>query len=218
MRSLRFRLILLLGAAIVAAAAIQFTTSFRAAMEQANNLSDYHMQQLALALQDNNFDQFEWYTLPDTPNEEFDFVIQVWGDNGERVYQSRKYRFLPNRSALGYSTVTLDNGNWRVYALQAHKQVIQIAQLMNTRRDRAIALALHSLWPIFPVSFLLIMAAWWVITSALSPLNRIGRDLARRKVDSFEPVSDSGLPREVSPLLAELNSLLSRFAQTLHSQ
>jgi two-component system OmpR family sensor kinase len=39
-----------------------------------------------------------------------------------------------------------------------------------------------------------------------------------RKVDSFEPVSDSGVPREVSPLLAELNFLLSRFTQTLHSQ
>ncbi|CAN5152078.1 ATP-binding protein [soil metagenome] len=217
-QSLRLRLILLLGIAIVAAALIQFATSFRAAMEEANKLFDYHMQQMAITLKDNDFQHFDWYTLPDSPSVGFDFVIQVWSEEGARVYQSGKFRVLPERADPGYSTVAVDGDSWRIYALRTHKQVIQISQRIQTRRDRAISLASHSLWPIVPVSLLLLAAAWAVITSALTPLNRIGQGLAARDVDSFEPVTGTGVPREVLPLVAALNSLLARFAQTLQSQ
>jgi two-component system OmpR family sensor kinase len=219
MRSLRIRLILWLGAAIMAATAIQFATSLRAATREANKLFDYHMQQMAVALQDNApLGQAYWRAVPGTDSDSFEFVVQVWAEGGVRVYQSRSYRFLPDQAALGYSTVTLDNGDWRVYAAQNDKRVIQIAQKMDARRDRAMAFALHALWPAMPVSLLLFVAAWWVVTSALSPLNRIGRDLANRNADSLSPVSDQGVPREVSVLVAELNSLLARMANALQSQ
>jgi two-component system OmpR family sensor kinase len=221
MRSLRARLLLLFGAAIVAAAAIQFTTSFRGAMREANKLFDYHMQQMALALQDSGVEPAKWSSVPTEDGEDsagFDFVIQIWAEEGMRIYQSRAYRFLPTRAVLGYSTVTLANGDWRIYGVKTGKRMIQVAQKMEARRDRAISFALHALWPVIPVSLLLFAAAWWVVTSALSPLNRIGRDLANRSADSLAPISNEGVPREVSLLVAELNSLLARMAQALRSQ
>jgi two-component system OmpR family sensor kinase len=219
MRSLRIRLILWLGAAIVAATAIQFTASLRAATREANKLFDYHMQQLAVVLQDNApLGQAQWHALPEVDGDSFEFVVQIWTEGGVRVYQSRSYRYLPEQAALGYSTVTLDNGDWRVYAVRNDKRVIQVAQKMDARGDRAMSFALHALWPAMPVSLLLFVAAWWVVTSALSPLNRIGHDLANRNADSLSPVSDEGVPREVSILVAELNSLLARMANTLQSQ
>jgi two-component system OmpR family sensor kinase len=105
-----------------------------------------------------------------------------------------------------------------VYAVKNDKRVIQVAQKMDARRDRAMSFALGALWPAILVSLLLFVAAWWVVTSALSPLNRIGHDLANRNADSLAPVSDEGVPREVSVLVAELNSLLARMASTLQSQ
>lgn len=217
-RSLRIRLILLLGAAIIAAATVQFTTSFRAAMQAADKLFDYHMQQMAIALLDGGFEQVELRYSPAADDNSFDFVLQVWADDRARVYQSRTYRILPKQGILGYSTVALANGDWRVYAVQTSSRTIQVAQKLSARRDRAISLALHSVWPVVPVSLLLLCAAWWVVTSALSPLNRIGRDLANRNADSLAPVSDKGVPQEVSLLVAELNSLLARMAQALQSQ
>jgi two-component system OmpR family sensor kinase len=218
MKSLRLRLILLFGIAIVAAAALQFATSFNAAMTEANKLFDYHMQQMALALQDSNFEQIEQRTLPGITNSNFDFVVQVWSEDGARVYQSRSHRSLPLQAILGYSTVTLENGDWRVYAVRANKRVVQVAQKIDTRRDRAISLALSALWPVIPVSLLLFAAAWWVVSTALAPLNRIGQELANRNADSIAPVSDQGVPQEVSLLVTELNSLLARMAQALQSQ
>ncbi len=218
MRSLRVRLILLLGVAILVAAALQVGSLFQAAMRQANKLFDYHMQQMALALQDSSFAENEWHSMPAADDSGFEFVIQVWSDSGVRVYQSRAYRALPEQAMLGYSTVTLDNGDWRVYAVRTPKRVIQVAQQLKIRRDRAIALVLRSLWPVIPVSLLLFVAAWWVVSSALSPLNRIGHELANRNANSLAPISDEGVPREVSLLVTELNSLLVRMAQALQSQ
>lgn len=217
MRSLRIRLILLLGVAILGAAALQFTVSLREAMQEANKLFDYHMKQMAFALRDTALDDTEWYTSS-KPSTNFDFVIQIWGDDGVRVFQRRPYLFLPQQGALGFSTVSLNNGDWRVFAIENQSKRIQVAQKMETRRDRAISLAMHSLWPIIPVSLMLFAAAWWVVTSALSPLNRIGHDLAHRNTDSTEPVSDEGVPQEVSLLVAELNLLLTRMGSALQSQ
>jgi len=219
MRSLRIRLLLLFGVAIVVATAVQFAASFRAAMQEANDLFDYHMEQIALALQDSAYQQPSWYKSSSGGEMAgFDFVIQIWTDDGVRVYQSRTYRNLPKRGELGYSNVTLDNGDWRIYGVQNGTRVIQVAQKLDVRRDRAISLALHSLWPAIPVSLLLFAAAWWVVSAALAPLNRIGHDLAKRNADSLDPVDAKGVPNEVSLLVAELNSLLARMSQALQSQ
>lgn len=218
MHSLRIRLLLMLGVAIAVAAAVQFATSFHAAMQEANNLFDYHMEQMALALQDSGFQQAEWYKPSTGDTGDFDFVIQIWTDDGVRVYQSRPYRNLPEQGALGYSNVTLGNGDWRIYGVQNGTRVIQVAQKTDVRRDRAISLAVHALWSGIPVTLLLFGVAWWVVTASLSPLNRIGQDLANRNADSLAPVSDKGVPQEVSLLVAELNSLLARMAKALQSQ
>jgi len=218
MRSLRIRLLFSLGIAITAVAVLQFAASFQAAMSQANNLFDYHMQQMALALQDSSFEQNRWRKFATIDNEKFEFAVQVWTDSGVRVYQSRKFKELPKQAELGYSTVKLDNGDWRIYAVENDGRQIQVAQRMEARRDRAISLALHALWPIFASSVLLLAAMWWVVNSALSPLKRIRHDLANRNADSLAPISDVRVPVEVFPLVDELNLLLLRVAQALESQ
>lgn len=218
MKSLRLQMMLLFGIAILTAAALQFATSLHAAISEADKLFDYHMQQMALALQDGDFDQVDWHTLPGTEMDDFDFVVQVWSEDGARVYQSRQHRSLPKQAALGYSTVNLENGDWRVYAAEENKRVIQVAQKISARRERAFSFALSTLWPVIPVSILLFCAAWWGVSSVLAPLNRIGSELANRSANSIDPVSDKGLPGEVSLLVTELNSLLSRMGQALQAQ
>ncbi len=219
MRSLRIRLLLLLGVAIGAAAFLQFSVAFRAAMQEANKLFDYHMQQMAYALQDSGFDDAGWRGMArDGSSEDFEFVVQIWTDDGVRVYQTRTYRALPERGPLGYSTTTLPNGDWRIYVVQTSTRVIQVAQRIETRRTRALVLAARTTWPVLAVSLLLFGAAWWVVTTSLAPLNRIGRDLSNRNADSLAPVSVKGVPHEVSLLVAELNSLLARVQMALQAQ
>ena len=220
MRSLRTRLILLLGVAIFAAGVLQFFVSMKTSAHEADRLFDYHMQQMALALKDRSFKHATVQDSSDTMANAFEFVIQIWDVDGfeVEVYQSRIHTMLPGQAPEGYSTISMDNGKWRVYSLHEQKRVIQIAQKMQARRDRALMIAWRSVWPIIPASLLLFGAAFWAITVALSPLSRIGRDLANRNVDSLAPIADDHLPLEVALLTTELNSLLARMEQALLSQ
>jgi two-component system, OmpR family, sensor kinase len=218
MRSLRIRLILLLGVAIVVAAVTLFLTSFQAAQKSSDRLFDYHMQQMALTIQNTGLEESPWDPFLHNEENNFDFVIQIWSKDGAKLYQSRTYKFLPKRAALGFSTVTLDNGDWRVYAVQNDEQVIQIAQKMSARREGGISFALRTLWPVIPVMLLLLAVAWWVVTTALRPLERVSRQLSERSADSHASINVDGLPNEIAPLISELNSLLSRMTLTLQAQ
>ncbi|NEX64710.1 ATP-binding protein [Noviherbaspirillum galbum] len=218
MYSLRIRLLLLLGVVIALATIAQFAATFRTSMDRADTLFDFHMRQMALALQDSNFDQPEW-TLPNNEQSPFlEFIIQVWTAEGKRVYQTPSYRNLPPPGPTGYGVIQSSMGKWRTYKVESNGRVVQIAQLLDRRRSRAMTIAFESVWPLLPVAFLLFGAAWWVVTSALRPVNRIGAELADRNAMSLTPVSHLGVPREVMPLVAELNSLLGRLAKAIDSQ
>ena len=218
MRSLRVRLLLLLGAEIIVAAVIQFATSYSAARHEANKLFDYHMEQMASALQDSDFQEWDWYRHGVGNDDAYDFAIQVWDENGQKRYQSSVAHFPPKQDGPGFSTVALADGDWRVYALTAHGRTIQVAQNMEVRRDRATSFALKTLSPTIPTSILLLLATWGVVSTALSPLKRIGQDLTNRDAGSLAPVSERGVPKEVSGLTSELNSLLKRLSHALESQ
>jgi two-component system OmpR family sensor kinase len=218
MRSLRTRLMTLFGGAILFTAAIQFATAFQSAINEANRLFDRHMEQTAFALKNTGVDVVDWYSTPIEDRETYDYVIQIWAKEGVRLYQSRTFRFLPEQGPLGISTVELENGDWRVLALKSDQRVIQVAQKMAVRRSAAVSFVLKALWPIIPVSLLLFLLSWAVVTSGLAPLNEISRTLAGRSADSLEPVSSANAPQEVSGLIDELNSLLRRMGYAIRSQ
>ena len=216
LKSLRVRLLALLGALILLASAAQFATLFQVSLSSANTLFDYHMQQMALALQDSNFEQKPLGGV-DT-GQGFDFVIQVWGDAGNQVYQSRPHRALPRPGANGYANVTLFNGEWRIYTVHTQHKVIQVAQQMQARRKRTIQIALQSLWPVWLGALLLLAASWWVVTSALQPVERVRQELGQRDGNSLEPLDAHGLPQEITPLVNDMNALLLRVSDTLSAQ
>lgn len=218
MRSLRIRLIFFLGLAILVAAGLQFAASFHAATIEANKLFDYHMRRMAIALQDNRFDKVGDEVIPIGDNIQYDFVMQFWDDTGTRVFQSRNFLLIPEQGQQGFSEVTLANGEWRVYMMRSENRVIQVAQKLDARTKQAISMALRASWPILPVSLLLFITAWWVVTSAVSPINRLGQELAGRNADVLSPVSIDGIPDEISALVAELNSLLGRVSLAFQSQ
>lgn len=218
MRSIRIRLILLLGVAIIVAAIMLLLTSFQAARKSSDRLFDYHMQQMALTIQNTGLEESPWDPFLYSEENDFDFVVQIWSKDGAKLYQSRTYKFLPKRAALGFSTVMLDNGDWRVFAVQNDEQVIQIAQKMSARRENGVSFALRTLWPVIPVTILLLAVAWWVVTTALRPLEKVSRQLSERSADTNAPIDAEGLPSEIIPLISALNSLLSRMTLTLQAQ
>jgi len=208
--SLRTRLLVLLLAAITAVTAIQAATAYRAALRNADALFDAQLQQFA---------QSVGAGMPLLPSDArlYEFSIQVWGPDGLHEYRSRGVD-LPESGVLGFSDARIEGVNYRIYLLRSGGRSIQVAQDLDARRDRARRLAVQAVLPVVLLAPLLMLAVWWIIRNALAPLERMRRQVAHRPAQDLSPLPEAGVPREVLPLVQELNQLFGRADSAFASQ
>lgn len=219
MTSLRLRLIVLMGLAIVLAAVLQGALAYRNALQEADLLFDYQMRQTALALRAGlPVDARAASPLLPPEDENHEFIVQVWTNEGLRIFESAFGAALPQMAVLGFADVRVRGSIYRVFSLQSPAQVIQVAQDLQVRSHMARTLAWRTVWPIALLVPLLALAVWWVVGHALRPVERVRRELAGRDATSLAPVPENDLPQEVQPLVQELNLLFARVQQAFESQ
>ena len=215
--SLRARLLFFLLAAIVLAASTQALVAYRTVLKEADEIFDYHMQQMAMSLRAG---------LPPSAavggigsaDQNFEFVVQVWTADGERIFESADRAALPQIAVLGFADVQARGTTYRVYSMQARGLVIQVAQDMAVRRQMAGALALRTVMPVGLMAPILMLVVWWVVSRSLAPVARVRTQVAARQADDLSPVNESGLPEEVRPLVHELNLLFERVRHAFEAQ
>jgi two-component system, OmpR family, sensor kinase len=217
--SLRTRLLWFLLAAILLTALAQGLTAYRSARAEADQIFDYHMQQMAMSLRSGLPGSGLGMPGSDLPEEEnFDFVVQVWTADGLRVFESAARAALPQRAVIGFSNVQAHGTTYRVFSLQSRSHVIQVAQDMAARREMASKLALRIVLPIAVMAPLLMLVVWWVVSSSLTPVSRVRGQLAQRQADDLTEVGETGLPDEIRPLVHELNLLFGRVREAFEAQ
>lgn len=217
--SLRARLFaFLLALAGITALAVGSAT-YVSVRAEADELFDYHLRQMALSLRDQGrIGDDERDVLV---NPEFDYVVQVWSVDGLTLYTSRPQglaQALPPRAVLGFSELSLDGDDWRVYAAAAPLRVVQVAQPLAVRRRLATAAALRSVAPIAVAAPLVALGLWWIIGLSLAPLQHVTQAARSRGADSLQALPDAGLPQELQPLVAAFNGLLARLAAAFEAQ
>ena len=209
MSSLRARLLASLHGGVVLVGAAGGWVVYRSALAEADVFFDYHLRQTALLLRDQPVEYLLSQQIAPA-DAAYDFVVQVWTLDGARVYLSRPHTELPEATTLGFSTVATTEGRWRVYGAQALTRVVQVAQPMSVRSQRAAELALRTLAPFALLLPLLALLIWLAVGHALKPLGRLTGLVKARGVHSSEPLPQTPLPEEVQPLVAALNELLER--------
>lgn len=217
--SLGARLLLFIGVAIVLAALLQGALAYRNALAQTDALFDYQMQQTAFALRAGL--PIDAQGRPQgTPaeDENHEFIVQVWTNEGLRIFESALGAALPQMAVLGFADVRARGSVYRVFSLQTRSQVIQIAQDLRVRTMLAREAAWRSLWPVALLAPLLALAVWWVVRQSLAPVQRVRRELALRRPQDLAPVAVDGLPDEMLPLVHEFNALLQRVEQAFEAQ
>lgn len=215
--SLRARLLWFLLAAIVLAAGAQALVAYRTVLKEADEIFDYHMQQMALSLRAG---------LPPSAavgglggaEQNFDFVVQVWTADGVRIFESADQAALPQLAVLGFADVRARGTTYRVFSMQTRGLVIQVAQDMAARQHMAGTLALRTVAPVALMAPLLMLVVWWVVSRSLAPVARVRTQVASRQADDLSPVSEEKLPDEVRPLVQELNLLFDRVRQAFEAQ
>ena len=217
--SLRGRLLWFLLAAITIAAIAQASIAYRTALQDADEIFDYHMQQMALSLRSSApLANSEAAALAEAEAENNDLMVQVWTPDGVQVFRTVSRARLPQRAVLGFSNVKANNTTYRVFSVQTSTQTLQIAQDMAVRRNMAGNLALRTVGPIAVMMPILMLVVWWVVSGSLQPVARVRAQVAARQADDLSPVSESGLPDEVLPLVQELNLLFGRVKTAFEAQ
>lgn len=219
-RSLKTRLIVLLGSVVAAIAMVQAAVSYRAAQEEANELLDLHIRGVAYSLRGSVINPAAVLAPSRQDSEaEFDVVVQIWGPDGHRVYQSHAHEALPGIAAgEGFSTLYAGSDRWRVFETSLAGHRIQVAQHMDVRREMAAQMAVRALWPIVGSTPLLLLAVWWIVGATFRPVERSRRALAERDASDLKPLPLEGMPDEVLPLMREFNLLLARVTSLVESQ
>ncbi len=217
--SLRGRLLWFLLAAISIAAIAQAVIAYRSALSDADQIFDYHMQQMALSLRGGAplaNTEARYGGAGDPENN--DLVVQVWTPDGVQVFRTVTRAQLPQLAVLGFSNVEANGTTYRIFSVQTNSQTVQVAQDMAVRRHMASSLALRTVAPIALMVPLLMLAVWWVISGSLKPVARVQAQVAARQADDLSPVSEAGLPDEVRPLVQELNLLFGRVQTAFDAQ
>lgn len=215
--SLRGRLLWFLLAAITMAAIAQAMIAYRSALSDADQIFDYHMQQMAMSLRSSaTLTNKAADTAADPEND--DLVVQVWTPDGAQVFRSLSRAALPQRAVLGFSNVRVNNTTYRVFSVQTSNQTVQVAQDMAVRQRMAGTLALRTVGPIAVMAPVLMLVVWWVVSGSLAPVSRVKRQVAARQAEDLSPVSENDLPDEVLPLVQELNLLFVRVRTAFEAQ
>lgn len=217
MSSIRRQLLVWLLAGLTLGLVLATLAVYRQAREEANALFDYQLQQMAASLPNEAFGPLQ---IPHADDEDLDddVVVQIWDRVGTRLYFSRPESRLPERAEIGFSTVTTQRGQWRVYSALIRNNVVQVAQPMSLRQGLAAKMALHTVVPLLLLLPLLAGAIWLTVGHGLRPLRRVAGEVGERNPAALQPIMELGLPDEIRPLVQALNGLLGRLKQAIDTQ
>jgi signal transduction histidine kinase len=216
MTSIRARLLIALIMLVALISLLAAGVTYRRVLNETSTLFDYQLRQMALSLRG----QISLAPRIEVPPDQgdTDFVIQIWDLFGARTYLSRRGLPMINQTILGYADLSLRGEPWRAYGLQTADGVIQIAQPLRVREQLARAAAERVVIPLILLLPIMIAAVAWIVSRGLLPLRYVTAEVQRRDVRSLRPLKRTNLPREIEPLVGELNRLLARLQAAFDTQ
>ena len=186
------------------------------AQDEANELFDYQIKQVALSFHSTN-ELPVTMTTADEDLEE-DNVVQLWNAQGKLQFTSYPSRALPRYIASGLHTVNYQHKPWRIFNIQRQGLYIQVAQPMTVRDELAAGLAGRMLIPFVLLIPLLAGLIWRSVTRNLRPLQTVASAVAARDEDSMQALDDTGLPLEIRSMVIAINQLLTRLSDAMQLQ
>jgi signal transduction histidine kinase len=150
------------------------------------------------------------------------FRFQVWTRDMQAGYLSSGGPATPfvEFGTEGFATTRIDGEDWRTYSLWNEPRTLQV-QVAQRQHVRA-AGQRQALLRLVASSLVLLLAAtiliWWIVGASIRPLRAVAAVVHGRNDEDLSPVDETGMPREVRPLLVALNRLLERISATLAAE
>lgn len=145
---------------------------------------------------------------------------QVFSLDGSLLLRSHDAPQVPLAPTDGYSDVRAAGVQWRAFRrTDRPNEVVVIVGHRLAQRDELVAgLALRLLVPMVVGLPLLAIALWFAVARALSPLDRLARELAGREAGRLAPIQALDAPAEVAPLVRATNELFARLERSFDNE
>jgi two-component system OmpR family sensor kinase len=216
--SIQRRLLISLVVVFVAGITVTGGIVYRQARDEANELFDLQLREIAQTIPVRLFGAMTPQALDDVGSGE-NVVVRIWNRFGGLVYGSHGNVLLPQPVQLGLTTVTANGADWRVFAaITGGDLVLEVAQPISVRSRLAAEVALRTVLPLLVLLPIMGVLMWWVVGRGLAPLRRVAADVAARRPEALERLSTDALPDEVAPLVESLNRLLGDLSTARDAQ
>ena len=216
MNSIRRQLLLWLALGLSAGILLAGTVLYFQARDEANEIFDYQMRQIAASLPRQAFAPIA--PGQDVPGLDDEIMMQIWNSSGTVIYHSHSRSVMPQQAELGFVDVPGPGGMWRVYSAQIGSTVVQVSQPQSARKQVAAQMAVKTVMPLL-LSFPFLGALIWIaVGRGLAPVRRAAADVQSRDMHTLTPIADQHLPQEIQPLTHAFNDLLERLRQAMQAQ
>jgi two-component system, OmpR family, sensor histidine kinase QseC len=229
--SLRRRLLLLTAIATLAAWLAGGAATYFISHRQSSMLSDQRMQSVAqtlLTLADHEIDEIRLagggvLHVDEDPSLAHRYRYQIWSPSPRQLLltngDAQAEPIAPFEQA-GFATRAVEGTLARTIVAwsEDHTKLIQIAEPLELRQAFPYT-AFASLFGLFLVSLAALLAIdAWMIRRATRALQESASQLTERSSSDLRPIEVSSPPREIQPLVNEINALFRRFANALENE
>lgn len=146
-------------------------------------------------------------------------ACQVRSLRGEIIATTRDAGHAPLQSTdPGYRTVFLEGQSWRTFTLRTEGFDVTTADRIDERSLLRQRIALAAGIPFLIASIGGLLALWFGVGRALTPVRSLQNELTCRGLDATVPLATERLPAELRPLVNALNGLLERVTRSIQRE
>lgn len=119
---------------------------------------------------------------------------------------------------IAYSYVDLNHARDKFAQPGSSTILIQVGETLEKRAVLANEIIKGVVLPQFVILPIALALVWLALSRGLSPLAELQQRIRARRPDDLSPIDSHQVPEEINPLVASLNDMLERLAQSLKSQ
>ncbi|HBE92731.1 MAG TPA: hypothetical protein DDW55_09455 [Gammaproteobacteria bacterium] len=218
MNSVRSRLLITLSGVFLAAWVIVGIFAYTEARHEVEELFDAELVQsakLLYTLLESEIREDEELHFLTTSHEtmheyESSIAFQIWkGDQ-----QVARSQFAPEKriqSPAGFTFYSFNNQKFRLFSMHGDSGIsVNVMQSLGVRNELTGYIIWSIIQPLFFTLPILMLLLWFLIGTALRPLQKVAKEVEARHPEDFSLLEGKHIPSEISVLISSLNDLFSR--------
>jgi two-component system sensor histidine kinase QseC len=148
-------------------------------------------------------------------------AFQLWSKNDGLLLRSESAPTFAFSSATnGFSETNIDKHVWHVFSISSSngEYIIHVGQKEEIRAELTDEISAQLVMQFLVGLPILGIVIWIIVGHSLKPLNRLEIALSRREASFLKPLSSKKLPKEIIPVVNEINNLFAQLEQAFEHE